>query len=422
MYDLVGDKIQEIFDAQYVDIGVLDPGTGLLHFPYTIERSVRLPDRTMELIGFRRFVIETERPLLVDDFQARAAEFGNPSVIVGEPPQSALFVPFVVSNDTAGVISLQNLDREAAFSKSDLELLTTLVASLTVALENARLVDETRQRAAELAIINDVGQALSAQLDLDTLIERLGDQMRETFDADMVYVALHDRESDLIEFPTTANAASARQAPMPYGEGLTSQIIETGKPLLLNKDAQFEAYARVGTPASSYLGVPIIAGDEAIGVVSVQHTTESGRFGEADERLLATLAANVGVAIQNARLYRDSQRQAGEMSALAEVAAEISATLDLGSVLERMADRAVSLLTSDTSAVFLADADGQNFRPFVAKGSFAPAVMADTITLGEGIIGDLARRGDAEVINDVASDSRTIPIPGTGEQQDVECD
>ncbi len=176
----------------------------------------------------------------------------------------------------------------------------------------------------------------------------------------------------------------------------------------------------MGTPASSYLGVPIIAGDEAIGVVSVQHTTESGRFGEADERLLATLAANVGVAIQNARLYRDAQRQAGEMSALAEVAAEISAMLDLGSVLERMADRAVSLLTSDTSAIFLADADGQIFRPFVAKGSFAPAVMADTITLGEGIIGDLARRGDAEAINDVASDSRTIPIPGTDEQQDVE--
>ncbi len=222
MYDLVGDKIQEIFDAQYVDIGVLDPGTGLLHFPYTIERSVRLPDRTMELIGFRRFVIETERPLLVDDFQARAPEFGNPSVIVGEPPQSALFVPFVVSNDTAGVISLQNLDREAAFSKSDLELLTTLVASLTVALENARLIDETRQRAAELAIINDVGQALSAQLDLDTLIERLGDQMRETFDADLVYVALHDRESDLIEFAYYSERGERiDQAPMPYGEGLT---------------------------------------------------------------------------------------------------------------------------------------------------------------------------------------------------------
>ena len=171
--------------------------------------------------------------------------------------------------------------------------------------------------------------------------------------------------------------------------------------------------ARRGTAAKTYLGVPIIAGDEAIGVVSVQDTKVSGRFGEADQRLLATLASNVGVAIQNARLYRDAQRQAGEMTALAEVAAEISAMLDLGSVLERMADRALTLLTADTSAIYLADDDGQVFRPFVAKGSFAPAVMSDTIMLGEGIIGDLAQRGDAEAINDVASDSRTIGIPGT---------
>ena len=117
--------------------------------------------------------------------------------------------------------------------------------------------------------------------------------------------------------------------------------------------------------------MPILAGDEAIGVISVQDTTQSGRFGEADSRLLATLAANVGVAIQNARLYRDAQRQAAEMTALAEVAAEISAMLDLGSVLERIADRALALLAGDTSAVFLAEDDGQLFRPIVALGSFA---------------------------------------------------
>ena len=54
MYDLVGDRIQEIFDAQVVDIGILDPDSGLLHFPYTIERGVRFPDEPMELIGLRR--------------------------------------------------------------------------------------------------------------------------------------------------------------------------------------------------------------------------------------------------------------------------------------------------------------------------------------------------------------------------------
>ncbi|MGH2407938.1 MAG: GAF domain-containing protein [Candidatus Limnocylindrales bacterium] len=414
MYDLVGNKIQEIFDAQVVDIAIHDVASGMLHFPYTIERGVHFPNLTLELIGFRKHVVETGRPLLLDDFQARAPEFGNPPSIMGEPPKSALYVPFNVGADTRGVISLQNLDREAAFSKNDLELLTTLVASLTVALENARLIDETRQRAAELAIVNSVGQALAGQLDLDGLISHLGDQLRETFSADLVYVALHDTETDMIEFAYYSERGVHKAEPaIPFGEGLTSRILRSREPLLLNKEEQFAGYKSLGTPASSYLGVPIPAGDRAIGVISVQSLTERGRFGESDQRLLSTLAANVGVAIQNARLYREAQRQAGEATALAEVSTEISAMLDLGPVLERIVERARALLAADTSAVYLADDDGRIFRPFKALGSFAEAVLADTIELGIGVIGDLAARGEAEMVNDVAADSRTVDIPGT---------
>ena len=423
MYDLVGDKIQEIFDAQIVDIGIFDRREQLFHFPYWIERGVRFPDEPVGLVGFRRHVLETGRSLMVnEDIQGRAVDFGQPASgeLAGEVPKSVLFSPLMVGGLPSGVVSLQNIDREHAFSSSDLDLLTTLAASLSVALDNARLIDETRQRAAELAIVNSVGQALAGHLELDALISDLGDQMRETFDADLVYVALLDHETDMIEFAYYSEGGVQRQEPaMRMGEGLTSQIMETHEPLLLNQDAQFAGLARVGTPASSYLGVPIIAGSEAIGVISVQHTTESGRFAEADSRLLSTLAANVGVAIQNARLYRDAQRQAAEMTALADVAAEISAMLDLGSVLERIALSAQTLLVADTSAVLLAEEGGAVFRPFVALGSFADAVMADTIQLGEGIIGDLAQRGEAEMINDVASDTRTVAIAGT-EGDDIE--
>ena len=114
--------------------------------------------------------------------------------------RSALFVPLVVGGRATGVISLQNVDRTHAFSEDDQRLLTTLAGSLSVALENARLVHETRQRVAELATVNSVGQALSSQLDLDALIELVGEQVRETFEADIAYVALHDRPSGRIDF------------------------------------------------------------------------------------------------------------------------------------------------------------------------------------------------------------------------------
>ena len=137
MYDLVGDRIQAIFDAQIVDIGVIDDEASMIHFPYTIERGVRYPDEPVEIIGIRRHVIETRKPLLINrDMMGSVASFGQNLILSGEAPKSALWAPLVVGDETRGVISLQNIDREDAFSESDVELLTTLASSLSVALEN----------------------------------------------------------------------------------------------------------------------------------------------------------------------------------------------------------------------------------------------------------------------------------------------
>ena len=92
--------------------------------------------------------------------------------------------------------------------------------------------------------------------------------------------------------------------------------------------------------------MPIVAGDEAIGVISVQGTRSRAASGSADERLLATLAANVGSRSRTPGCIRETQRQAAEMTALADVGREISAMLDPAVVLERIAERALALLAA----------------------------------------------------------------------------
>jgi PAS domain S-box-containing protein len=334
IYDVVGDQLQDGFDAQVVDIGVYDEAAGLLRFPYTIERGVRFPDEPIALIGFRRHVMETREPLLVnEDMDEEAERYANPRVLSGEAPRSGLWMPLAVGDRATGVISVQNLDREHAFTESDQQLLATLARSLSVALENARLVHETRQRVAELATVNSVGQALAAQLDLEGLIALVGERVRETFDADIAYVALHDEAAGRIDFPYYHEAGERRdEPPIELGQGLTSQIIQSREPLVVNRSEQFEelATARVGTPSRSYLGVPIVAGETAIGVISVQSTREEGRFGEADARLLATIAANVGVAIQNARLFSEIGRQKQYFESLVEVSPVAVVVIDAG--------------------------------------------------------------------------------------------
>jgi PAS domain S-box-containing protein len=330
IYDLVGDRIQEVFDAQVVDIGIYDETSGLLRFPYAIERGVRFPDEPIELIGFRKHVMETREPLMIEEITPDVFErYGNPSVLAGEAPKSALYVPLIVGGRATGVVSLQNLDRAHAFGEDDRRLLTTLASSLSVALHNARLGQETRQRVAELATVNRVGQALSSQLDLDALIELVGEQVRETFEADIAYVALHDQTSGRIDFVYYyESGAPSEQAPITFGEGLTSRILESRQPLVLNRSGQFEEHNPVGTSVRSYLGMPILVGTSAIGVISVQSIDEEGRFGEADSRLLATIAANVGVAIHNARLFAEVERQRGYLESLLSISPAAVVVLD----------------------------------------------------------------------------------------------
>src|SRR5215213_1383857 len=148
---------------------------------------------------------------------------------------------------------------------------------MSVALENARLFDETtrllgeaKQRANELSTVNTISKALASQLDPEELIQFVGDQMKNLFKA---------------------------------------KIILTGEPLLVNKHVQEIrqqlGIQLIGVPAASYLGVPIPVGDEMIGVLSVQSTEHENRFNESDQRLLSTIAASVGVALNNATLFED---------------------------------------------------------------------------------------------------------------------
>src|SRR5205823_9699247 len=115
--------------------------------------------------GFGKHVLESRESLLIgENILAEAERYGS-NVIAGEEPKSVLFVPLVTGGTATGLISLQNADREHAFAESDRQLLETLAGSLSVALENARLVHETRQRNAELALITSVQEAIAGELD-----------------------------------------------------------------------------------------------------------------------------------------------------------------------------------------------------------------------------------------------------------------
>jgi GAF domain-containing protein len=122
----------------------------------------------------------------------------------------------------------------------------------------------------------------------------------------------------------------------------------------------------------------------------------------------------MSVALENARLCDEAQRRARETTALAEVGREISSTLELSAVMDRIAQHAKDLLHADNSAIFLPAPDGRSYRAIVALGDIAEQLRATEVRSGEGIIGSLLVAGRAEFVNDTGADPRAIQLPGTG--------
>lgn len=428
IYDQIGDKIHEIFDAQVVDIGLFNPDDNLLHFPYAIERNVRFPDEPIPLVGFRKHVLETGQPLLLNEGIIAATEkYGNPSVAQGKAPKSILFVPMIIEGQAKGVISLQNLDREHAFNESDVNLLTTIGNATSIAIEKARLFTETRRllkvtedRAAELAILNNVGEAMTQSLDLDTVIRLVGDKVREAFGTEVSEILLHDSESGLIHVPYAYFRQYRVIDPFPFGIGVASKIIETGRPLVfqtLAKGREIGAYfPNEGDRTASYIGVPIKSGEKTLGVISVQSYLENA-FDENDVRLLQTVASNMGVAIANARLFNETQRllrvteaRAAELGAISTVSQALIAESELESTIQLIGDQMQEIFDADIVYVALLDPETKLIHfPYQFGEAF------NTLTLGEGLTSKIIETGHPLLINqDVAERGAQIGATPVG--------
>ena len=321
------ERVNQILDASIFGVGLYRPEKHLIEYSLAIENGRRYAPYTRSTDDKNQLAvwcIDRRQPILLNDVAVEVSKYVPAYEHSGrlledgteaQPPSSMIYLPLIAKERVLGVLSVQSFKKNA-YTEQHLSLLENLAAYTTIALDNAnayRVINEqeqkVRERAAELATINRITQALATQLDKDSLIQLVGDQVRDVFRAPIAYVALFDRATMMLHFPYSfGENASSR----PFGSGLTSQIIRTGKPLLINEEMDRNraklGIEKMGRDTASYLGVPITSGGLVIGVISVQSTDQEGRFAEADERLLSTIATAVGVTFHNAKLFEDARQ------------------------------------------------------------------------------------------------------------------
>ena len=276
-------------------------------------------------------------------------------------------------------------------------------------------------------MINGIQDGMAAELNFQAIIDLVGDKLVKVFATDTLVVAWLDEIAGLVHMPYgVERGLRVRVPPMRIADVLTGRrchrILLARQPCIWHNQDDYSALELIvaeGTQMSrSGVAVPIFTGERMLGFISVENMDRDGAFGDPDVRLLSTIAASLGVALENARLLEETQRNARESSALSEVGRDLSSTLDLGTVMDRIARHAKDLLQAGNSAIFLPDAEAGTYRAIVAVGDVADAIKATMIKSGTGIIGSIVQTGQPELVNDTQADPRVVQIPGTEPQQD----
>ena len=363
--ELVGARLHETFPDTDLYVALYDAKTNLISFPYEFAkaRGRTHTDPIPAEGGLTAKVIHSREPLLVrtgDEAVALGAIIG--SVM----SQSWLGVPIIAGDELIGVLAVESETKPYAFDESDARLLSTLGASTGVALRNARLFDETKrllaetqQRNAELAVINEIGVALGKQLDFQAIVDAVGDRLEQILGTDSLSISILDPTGQNILFPYwyEDGARDHDVPPLPVGEGLNWQVIKSGKPLRLATAAEADALGAhwVGSRNESFLAAPIRTGDRILGAVAASDH-RANAFSDSDERLLSTLASSMGVALENARLFDETNARAAELAIINSVQEGLAAKLDMDAMYNLVGQKMVEIFDADATDIGLIDA------------------------------------------------------------------
>jgi GAF domain-containing protein len=308
-------------------------------------------------------VVETKKPWLINhDYRKITTELGERPTIVGEAPKSLLFVPMSVGNEVTGILSLQNLDRENAFSETDVRLLTTIAASLSVALDNAQLFEETSRHARESAALNEVGRDISATLNLTAVMDKIAAHARDLLNGSSSAIYLPEPDGKAMRAITASGSVAAEimADTITIGEGIIGSLAQEGRAEFINDTSLDPRTLQI--PGTSLVGnerlmvAPLLAGEKVNGMMAVWR--EGGEpFSDADLRFLEELSLQAAIAIQNANFFNEVQQRANELEIINSVQQGLSSKLDMQSIYELVGEKVRGIFNTQGVIISYYDAE-----------------------------------------------------------------
>lgn len=231
-----------------------------------------------------------------------------------------LAVPLIVKGKAIGAISLDRTGARLPFTAEDVNLCQAIAHQAASAIDNARLYQETRRRAEQLRLVNDVSRQINSILDVNRLLWEVVRLIRQNFDCYHVSIALIEGNELIFKADVGSHYEKGLVAGIRLrigAEGICGWVARTGIPLLVPDVTQDNRYYHLESLPDTRceLAVPLKVKDQVIGVLDVQSTTVND-FDDSDLALLQALAAQIAVAVENARLFSTVQEERAKLEAI----------------------------------------------------------------------------------------------------------
>jgi sigma-B regulation protein RsbU (phosphoserine phosphatase) len=299
------DLVRAVIDYRIFAILLLNDRTNELRMRFQIGHSPEVERLRIKMgKGIVGEVAERREAILIHDV-TKAENYinANPEV------RSELAVPLIVKNRLIGVIDIQS-EQPNYFLPEHLHLLRLTASRISQAIENARLYTRVSRQAQTLAVLNEISREFTSILELDPLLERIGQLLRRLIDYHMFTVWLLNERDQVLEsrFGVRFGERFVPEDRLPLNRGLIGAALAERKLIHASDVRKDKRYHLVNPDTRSEMAVPLIYKNKIIGVLDLEHT-RAHYFNEDHERAMTTLAAQIAIAIENARLYQRVAQQ-----------------------------------------------------------------------------------------------------------------
>jgi signal transduction histidine kinase len=330
--------------------------------------------------------------------------------------KAALIAPLRGRKELIGFIIVgSSLKENGRYPFDELRFIQNLTGQVAVAVERSQVVDSLEQRVHELNVLSQVSQAVNYTIEFDDLLELIYAQTDRLISAPYFYIALRERGSDKLFFAFFLENEERYEDRENHrwlmGRDVFSEVVRTSRPLRVENYAA-EMQKRGSTiiyesrELKSWMGVPLIARQETLGVLAVAASEAGKKYTEDQLRVFSDIGTLAATSLEKARLFAETDLRARQLSALNEISQKLASELNVENLLQLITESAARILNAEAGSLLLTD-DSTNTLEFkVATGSSGQDLVGKRFPKDKGLAGEVATSGKPVIVNEAANDPR----------------